>query len=61
MISWIALVVSLIGCGISVYVYMYGTRIEPLNAEDLFDALLGENDGDEETEYKIDDEPNKEN
>lgn len=61
MISWIALVFAVIACGLSAYVYMYGTRIEPLNAEDLFDALLGENDADELTEYRFDDEPSEEN
>ena len=45
----------------SIYVYMYGTRLEPLTAEDLFDALLGENDADEDTEYRFDDEPSEEN
>jgi len=60
MISWIALIFSVIGCGLAFYTYMYGTRIEPLDAEDLFDGLLGQNDADNDTEYRFDDEPSEE-
>lgn len=60
MISWIALAFSVIGCGLAFYTYMYGTRLEPLNAEDLFDGLLGENDAEDYNEYNFDDEPREE-
>lgn len=56
MISWIALIVGLISLAFASYIYLYGTRVELLTAEDMFDGLLEENDGNYENESRLDDE-----
>jgi hypothetical protein len=51
MVSWIALVLAFfawcsasVALGVAVWVYLKGPKIKELDIDDLFDALLEEND-----------------
>jgi len=51
MVSWVALVLAFlawttasVALGIAVWVYLKGPKIKELDIDDLFDALLEEND-----------------
>lgn len=57
MLNWIALSVSLTSLALSIYLFISWRKQGYLDPEDLFDALLEQNDGTSDTEYMFDDEP----
>lgn len=56
MVSWIALGVSILSLGFGVWIYFHGPRFTPFEAEDLYDALLEQNDAEADQPYKPEDE-----
>jgi hypothetical protein len=64
MLGWVALVISLlawftasIALGLSAWVYFKGPRFKEFEIDDLYDALLEQNDASSEDKYKYDDDP----
>lgn len=64
MVSWVALVFSVlawftasIALALSAWVYFKGPRFREFEIDDLYDALLEQNDVNSKSEYKFDDDP----